>query len=410
MKLGIDVRWLHEAHINAASKDRYPEELNVPSPSGADSSGGLGGVGRYLYELLPRLASILNEAEAVLFFLEGTEPPGEILKLWPEAEGAFLSRNWRPKGGSFGPLWRLTRCFQGRAENASVRRFGLDVFFSPHQLVVPGRLWAEKRIVTCHDLAYLEYPELFFKDGEFPGSYAALYQALSNCEKILAVSAATASSLQNNLEVPAERIIVTPEGVALLFREEGIPFSPGWPYFLFLGGVGPGKNLKGTLLGWKLARTMDVDSHLVLVGVKRDSIADLLGTLRSNDAECVHCIEAPDDYQLRALYIGAVALLMPSIVEGFGLPVIESMACGCPVITSTNSPMEGITGDAAILVDPYDSSQIAEAVVKIMHDGELRATMSDKGRNIAEGYTWERTASLTADAIRELVSREQGTP
>ncbi len=401
MNLGIDVRWLHEAYLNAHAALVEQAELDIPGAS-PGKTGGLGGIGRYLCELLPRLARELQEAKTTLFFLDGSELPEELASLWPGASLSSLPGRWRPKGAAWGPLWKIFHQYHQTTAQHALKDLDLDIFFSPHQLMVPDESWARVRLVTCHDLAYMQHPDLFFGGDRIPGSYESLYERLAGCERILAVSRKTAAALQDLLGIQEQKIVVIHEGVTELFREEGEVFSPEWPYVLHIGGSGPGKNLRAVVDGWRLARDNMQELHLVLAGARRDEVASLLQSRGVLDDEAIHCSAMLDDGQLRALYQGAELLLMPSIVEGFGLPVLEAMACGCPVITSRSSPMEEFAGEAAIFIDHRSPEQLAYAVGRIRNDPGKRRDMREMGQAVASKYTWEKTAHRTARVIVEL--------
>jgi glycosyltransferase involved in cell wall biosynthesis len=408
MKLGIDVRWLHEAYNNALHESEHGSDLKLPAAGAGQPHRGLGGVGRYLKELLPPLAEILHDVKAALFFLDGHDAPRELTALWGGAEVSSLPENWRPKGAGWGSFGRAHAYFGERSVARRLRPYALDLFFSPHQLVVPGPGWAARRVVTCHDLAYLEHPALFFKNGNLPGSYKALYNALAGSERLIAVSHATAASLETVLGIPAERITVTHEGVSAAFQEETEPYRPGWPYLLHVGGAGAGKNLRRVIEAWQLACDHGVSSHLILCGVTPDQVSTHVGPQKTGTLPGVHCVPPLDDCQLNALYRGAELLLFPSIAEGFGLPVVEAMACGCPVVTSKASPMEEIAGEAALLVDPHSCEEISLAVERLIGSPSLRESLVEQGRRRAGQFTWEKTAEQTAGVLRDLMTVDEG--
>jgi len=398
MKIGIDVRWLHEAFINATTKSWNVCELIIP-PVEPDTVAGLGGVGRYLYELLPHLSRHVTDAHVILFFLEGSEPPAELTDLWPDSEHASLPALWRPRGAAWGPLWRTFQTYHDVRATQILSGLELDVFFSPHQLMIPRDRWATRRVVTCHDLAYLQHPELFFGGGQIPTAYQNLYERLARSECILSVSETTAAALNDLLDVPGERITITPEGVSERILSPVEPYAPGWPYLLHVGGPGPTKNMRTILDGWRLISETNRDLHLILAGTQRDAVASLIESRGLKEQTRLHCISPLSDVQLGSLYRGATMLIMPSIVEGFGLPVLEAMACECPVIASRSSPMEEIAEDSGIFIDHRSPEQLAYAVTTLLSDSLKRQTISALGRTIAEQYTWDRTAILTSKAI-----------
>ncbi len=400
MRLAIDVRWLHEALHNATS---FEEGTVLPIPIDEQGRGSLGGVGRYVSELLPRLACRLPEARCTLGILRGHTFPG-LLHLWPGARWVGLPARWRPPGGSLGPLASLASWLTERRTRRALAPLDLDVFLSPHQLVVPHPTWARHHVVVCHDLAFLQHPHLFFPSGRVPPSYRALYRRLARAERLIAVSSRTASALEE-VGVPRDRITVTPEGVNPHFHQDGFRFAPGWPYALCVGSAGPGKNMPAVLEAWEKARARGTALHLVLAGISSGRYAELLKGLRPEDAPAVHRAAPSGDRQLAALYRGATVLLMPSLVEGFGLPALEAMACGCPVITAKHTPMADLVGEAGVVVGPHETDEMAQAIVRVSHDEEFRQRLVEAGLRVSVAYTWERTADLTAAVIRELAGR-----
>ena len=398
MKIGIDVRWLHEAFINATTKPWDSSELIIP-PMERDTVAGLGGVGRYLYELLPRLSRYMTGTHVILFFLEGAEPPEELASLWPDCERAFLPALWRPRGAAWGPLWRTFQTFHDLRATQVLAGQDLDVFFSPHQLMIPRDRWARRRVVTCHDLAYLQFPELFFGGGQIPTSYRDLYARLALTDCVLSVSRKTAIALGNILNIPDDRIRVTPEGVSDRILSQTKPYNPGWSYILHVGGPGPTKNMRTILDGWCLISEIHQDLHLILAGTQREAISSLIESRGLGEQTRLHCVSPLSDTQLGSLYRGSMILIMPSIVEGFGLPVLEAMACRCPVIASRGSPMEDIAEESGIFIDHRSPEQLEYAVTTLISDSMKRETMRALGRTIAEQYTWERTAHITAEAL-----------
>ncbi|MCU0610881.1 MAG: glycosyltransferase family 4 protein [Candidatus Eisenbacteria bacterium] len=404
MKLGIDIRWLHEALINVPLFAAEADDLQVPGPSGAQS-GNLGGVGRYLDELLPLLASRLHEAECLFCVLEDQAIPAHMADVWPRARMVGLPARWRPQGNALGLLANVAAWRVRRASSRTLAPLGLDVFLSPQQLVVPGTAWARHHAVVCHDLAFLQRPDLFFRSGTVPPSYRAHYRALARAEQLIAVSERTATTLVEMLGVDPERITVTLEGINSAFTPDGPAFAPGWPYAMCAGSAGPGKNVPVVVEGWVRARRHGEPLRLLLAGAPRERVRELAAGCAPGDAAAIHRVAAPGDAQLAALYRGASMLLIPSLVEGFGLPALEAMACGCPVITAHGTPMADMVGAAALVVAPDRPDELRDAIVRLSGDDALRRRLIDAGRLAVAGYTWERTADLTAATIRSLAAR-----
>ena len=214
------------------------------------------------------------------------------------------------------------------------------------------------------------------------------------------------------LGIPASRIRVTPLAASAAFRPIAGPlreevlkrFKLDKPYVLYVGNLEPRKNLKRLLQAF--ARLEGRDLELVIVGNR---------WYRGNDAEeaakslGIHNrVRFPgyvDREDLPALYSGALAFIYPSLLEGFGLPVIEAMACGTPVITSNNSSLKEIAVDAALLVDASSTRSIQQALEDVIRDESLRKTLAEKGILRASTYSWQATAALTLDAYREALGQ-----
>jgi glycosyltransferase involved in cell wall biosynthesis len=250
-------------------------------------------------------------------------------------------------------------------------RAQLDLFHAPHYVVPFTRVPV---VVTIHDLIHLTQPPA----NPLAPFYARamLGRAVRKARRLLTVSEASKRAIVERLLVAPEQVVVTPNGIDLRFFEEG-PKAEG-RYFLFVGNDKPHKNL-GTLIEAHERMSRDVELRI------------------AGSANFV------SGGELRALYRGAVALVMPSAEEGFGLPAAEAMACGTPVITSRAPALVEITGDAALHADA-EPRALAAAMERLLDDEELRAAMSVRGRERARSFTWTRCAELTRAAYRDAVS------
>lgn len=394
VRLFIDLRWFQEAVVNALAEG---------AGEGAGAGwGNLGGVGRYVAEVVPRLAARLPEASCTVGVSARTPAADACARLWPGATVVPLPRRWRPGwprwAGPVSGIW-LQAC-----TSRALRGLSLDLFLSPHQLVVPSTRWARHHLVVCHDLAFLQAPHLFFPGGRVPWAYRVHYARLAKAEHLVAVSQRTADALVGLLGVPRERITVVPEGVAHAFVPHGPRWEPGWPYALCVGSAGPGKNVPVIIEGWQRARDSGLDLHLVLSGLDEGRWAALVAR-HGLSPHLVHRVAPREDAELAAVYRGARMLLMPSLVEGFGLPCLEAMACGCPVVTSVGSPMADWGGEAALLVDPHSPTQLAEAMVRLERDPATRALAVTRGLEVASGFTWEHTADVLASLMGRIAQR-----
>jgi len=236
-------------------------------------------------------------------------------------------------------------------------------------------------VVTVHDLAILRAPEAFPRWHRLYGK-VGLDRVLRAADAVVAVSDFTRSEVTALADVPAERIRVVPNGVDAVFTPDG-PRGEG-DYALAVGTLEPRKNLRRAV---DAAREAGVE--LRAVGARGWGGVDVEGWVG----------EIPDA-ELAALYRGARCVVYPSLYEGFGLPVLEAMACGSPVVTSSATAMEEIAGGAAVLVDPLDASAIAAGIQEAI---ERRDELVPLGIARAREFPWSRAADAVEALWRELV-------
>jgi len=291
----------------------------------------------------------------------------------------------------------------------SLHAHRLDLYHALHYVVPP--LAAPKVVVTIHDLLHLRYPEFF--RGWHRRAYARwmLRRAAFRSERVIAVSFATARDLSVLLAVPAARIVVIPNGVSARFRAD-IPRSDveaalrrhGLPgdAILFLGGGKRHKNAESLIRAFAAARGRPGVGPLVLAGPMKPGERMRLQE-RSRDLGLDGAVlfpgPLPDD-DLPGILSGARLLAHPSIAEGFGLPIVEAMACGTPVVTSNVSAMAEVAGSAAVTVDPRNVGALAEAIAGVAGDERLRGELRSKGIARAREFRWESAAAATLDVYR----------
>ncbi len=255
---------------------------------------------------------------------------------------------------------------------------GLDVL---HCTTMRGPLRARPPVVvTVHDLALLRHPEAFPVWHRLTGR-VALRAGVRGADAVVAVSAFTRGELGDLLAVPAERVRVVPNGVDPVFAPEGA-VAPG-EYVLAVGTLEPRKNLRRAVEAARLAGV-----ELRVVGARGWGGVDVPGW-----------VGRATDGQLAALYRGARCLVYPSLYEGFGIPVLEAMACGTPVVTSRGGATEEVAGGAAVLVDPLSPPAIAAGI------GEAQTRRDELvalGLERARSFTWERAADEVEALWREL--------
>jgi len=196
--------------------------------------------------------------------------------------------------------------------------------------------------------------------------------------------------------VEPERVVVIGCGAAARFVPGGDAYEPGFPYLLYVGNLKPHKNLARLIRAFARARERD-SVRLLLTGDPQPQLASLVKAERLGDR--VVFLGPVTDEQLPGLYRGAVALLFPSLYEGFGLPPLEAMACGTPVVSSTVTSLKEVVGDAAVAIDPLDVECIADAIDRVVADDDLRRDLSSRGLAQAAKFSWERSAQRTWNAL-----------
>jgi glycosyltransferase involved in cell wall biosynthesis len=312
----------------------------------------------------------------------------------------------------------------------AVRGAGLDVFHAP---AYQAPLWGVHPLVlTIHDVSYARHPEWHpYKNDPFRRGFYR--QSARGADRIVTDSAFSRGEIAEAYDIPADRIHVVPLAAASMFAPGAFDASIGphgvrQPYALHVGDLHERRNLKTALQALISVRqtfreTASPSSassapseslpsstfHLpsfVCAGVDRGVGDDLRGeAIRATDPDALVLTGPLDDAALLNLYRGASMLLYPSRYEGFGLPVLEAMQCGVPVIGARAASIPEVTGDAAVLLDPLDVDAWSHAIVEILEDPARRESMSAAGLRRAADFSWTRTASATLAVFREAAAR-----
>ncbi len=295
------------------------------------------------------------------------------------------------------------------ALSAELLPLRLDLLHSPD--FIPPQWGARRSVITVHDLNFLYYPQ--FLTAESRRYYNdQIARAVRQADHILADSEATKADLMRLLDTPPDKITVHPLGVEPRFKrlpEEDIEAARktlGLPpeYILFVGTFEPRKNIPGLLEAYRYLRADLPDAPpLVLAGRQGWLTDDLTGLAHRLGLEaCVQWQENPPPALMPALYNAASILVAPSFYEGFGLTVLEAMACGTPVVAADRSSLPEVAGEAAILVNPDDADSIADGLRRLLTDPVLWAEMSTAGLTRARQFTWQRTAEIVRQVYRQV--------
>lgn len=280
-----------------------------------------------------------------------------------------------------------------------------DLLWSPGGM---GSLFVRRLVITVTDLAVFENPECY--GGAFGRWYRALYPVVANrARRVLTISEFSKEVIQRVLGVPADRIVVTHLGVDDAFRPRSIAeierlrqrLGLSEHYLLSVGALSPRKNLHRLLQAWRRVSQSYPDTSLVIVG-EPNLLFSADSSLGELPPRTTH-LTGIDDETLATLYSGAAAFVFPSIYEGFGLPVLEAMAAGTPVVTSNVTSLPEIAGDAAVLMNPYDVGAIADAIDAVLSDEVLRDDLRRRGFARAAQFSWDATARKTWAALQEAL-------
>jgi len=286
----------------------------------------------------------------------------------------------------------------------------LDVFHSPSYtlpVLMPCPV-----VATLHDLIPCVYPQ-DLPDWRARAAYRALVRlALLRAQRVIVDAEATRQDLLR-LGAKADRVVVIPLAADSAFRpyeQAEIAATLGRlgvtpPYALYVGINKPHKNLLGLLRAWRMLSPGVRGEHtLVWAGPQDPRYSQEQQLVRELASEMrVQCLGPVATHDLPLLYAGATCLAFPSLYEGFGLPALEAMACGTPVVCADRSALPEVVGHAALLFDPMDPWGLWAALARTLTDAGLRAEMTARGLARARCFSWERTARATLAVYRELV-------
>ena len=265
---------------------------------------------------------------------------------------------------------------------------GFQVFHNTNFLMLPVRT---PQVMTLHDLAF--FREGFHTRQASEAMQQVVGEAVRRCGAFCVPSEATARDCEERLGLSRERLFVTPLGV-----DERFFLAPAeGAYVLGIGTLEPRKN------HLRLVQAMaGIDAELLLAGGRGWSCDEVIEAVER--APNVRWLGHVPEARLRELVAGASVVAYPSLFEGFGLPVLEAMAAGKPVLTSDRDPMREVAGDAALLVDPCDVGAIADGLRRLLGDPLLRARLAKAGPQRARGFTWEACAQATLRAYQSVLA------
>jgi len=361
--------------------------LLKPNPTGVEN------YARFL--LASMMAEPLAEGERVLLYARGEQPDGFMLPNgWEWKSLPFsMSKGWTH--------FRLSR---------ELHEHSPDVFFSPaHE--IPFATGTSKVVTTIHDVAFAVHPKLYSRLQNIRQRLAVRY-AVSKASRIIAVSEVTKSDLAEYFKASAEKISVihhaptmtekpTSEIIEAVLAKHHLEREK---YFFYLGRIEDKKNVRVIVEAFNLYKLYKMTSvKLILAGgLSYGGAAIKTLAESSNASKDIVFLGYVDDADAPGLYAGALAFVFPSVAEGFGLPVLEAMSMGTPVLLSDIPVFHEVAGSAAIYVSSSDARAFAEKMKELAESAELRLSLRDRGLAQAEKYTWTETAKKTWIALRSV--------
>lgn len=291
----------------------------------------------------------------------------------------------------------------------------VDIYHGP-DFVLPPLSNKVRKVVTIHDLAFLEYPEY-----AVPALAAYLKkvvpESVERADVVVTVSHEVSRTLVKHFQTPAEKLTVIPNAVTPHFRRITDPILLGatqhkfglkYPLVLGVGTLEPRKNHSGLIQAFHQAQQKkDGPAMLAIAGGEGwlyEETRQLVTDLKLDKK--VRFLGRVTAHELITLYSMADIFAFPSFFEGFGIPPLEAMACGTPVITSNTSSLPEVVGDAALLVDPHDTEALAAAMTRLLADEALREELRQKGYQQAAHYTWANAARKMLTVYNKLYQGE----
>jgi len=381
------------------------------------------GYGRYTREIITAILEVDTRNEYVLFLDAPTEQqcpdlPRHVRRHVVHTTAAATAAASSDGRRSLRDLWAMARA-------VSASRSSLDVFYFPSVYTffpVPRRL---RTLVTIHDTIAERHPALVF-----PHRHHQLFWTLKvawavrQAARILTVSNTAKSDVMARFGLPADRVAVVSNAVGSEFRPPDDPagtqrilarhgLTPANRFLLYVGGMSPHKNIETLIDAYCAIGGEDGfgDLRLVLIGeVERDAFHSSYQALRQRVArggatgKVIFTGFVPDE-ELRYWFAAAQALVLPSVDEGFGLPAIEAMACGTPVVASRAGALPEVVADAGLLFEPRSAAALANVLRRVLADAPLRDALTVKGRGRAAQFTWRASARSAIVQFEDVGTR-----
>jgi glycosyltransferase involved in cell wall biosynthesis len=355
------------------------------------------GIGTYIRNLVRHLARIDRSTEYVLIVqpadIEIAAELGENFRAVPDWSGAYSLRE------------QLTIPMD-------LRRERVDLFHAPHYVLPP--LTPCKSVVTIHDCIHLRFPQYLPNRLGYVYARSSLWVATHRATRVLTVSETSKRDILRYFRVPEskidviynaidERLEAAPTDAELAQVQERYQLND--PFVLYAGNIKPHKNLERLIEAFNTLRRGGLEHvKLLIIGDEISKYASLRRTVhRYKLHKHVRFFGFVSDKTLASLYRLASVFVFPSLYEGFGLPPLEAMAAGTPVITSNVSSLPEVVGDAAILIDPYEPDEIAAAMRRVLTDAAVREDLRARGLARVKQFSWDRSVHRVREIYGEVL-------
>lgn len=301
------------------------------------------------------------------------------------------------------------------ASYLGVAHGGFDISHRTNYTVLPFS--KSRNIITIYDLSFIKYPQYVHPQVE--KSYTGrLQECLKWADAVITISESSKCDIAQYLDISLDRIFVTPlanryrtfsptENIKapkiLDIEKLGVDVSK--PYLLFVSTIEPRKNIKSIIQAFNyLKQKQEIEHQLILIGQKGWRYEPIFEEINASPwRDEIHHLNYVSDELLEMFYRQADVFVYPSHYEGFGLPVLEAMAFGVPVVSASTSSIPEVAGDAALLVNPDDFMELAEAILRVISDRPLRQSLIERGKQQAKLFSWEKTAERTLDIYKKVL-------
>ena len=357
----------------------------------------LTGIGNYVYNLVSELSKIDN---GNIYLINCEEN-----NLFPELHKIIIKNPFKifPKKSFY--FWHLYLNYYLKR-----RKLYLDIIHSPENASLFVKLRNQKKIITVHDIIPLYFPNTYTKITVFRYKLL-LSKTLKTSDKIITISYNTKQDIIKHFKIPEDKIKV----IYLAANEKFKPlnkneiskikqkYNLNYPFILYVGTLEPRKNIPTLLKAFYKLKKLGIKHKLVITGKKGWKYKHIFETIEKLNLQkdVIFTGYVPDE-DLPALYNAADLFVYPSLYEGFGLPPLEAMACGTPVITSNTSSLPEVVGDAGIMVNPYSVDELANKMYEVLTNDGLREELSKKGLERSKLFSWKKCAEEHLKVYEEV--------